>query len=680
MKFTLIAIGIVVSTVASAQEFNRSTLDPARIADELAAFQDEDVSYEELYENYLQLYANPIDLNKCTDEDLRLLHILDESQIKSFLAYRLQNGPLLSVYELQAIPEFDLPTIEKLVGFVFVSDSKSNLNRSLISRIASLNNTYLVTRYERTIQKKKGFQEIEDAASRFKGSADELYLRFRSSQPKDYSIGFTIEKDAGEEMRFAPRKKQYGADYLSYHVQLSEKKRLKNLILGDYQCSFGQGLIAGGAFGLGKGGETINTVRKANIGFLPYTSVNEAGMLKGVAGTYQITSDLYFSGFYSSSYRDANIDTSSSAFTSFSTTGLHRNVNEITRRKQLHETIYGGVLNYKYKSLDAGVIVQRFSLGSEWQRTLTPYNQLAFRGDDNINTGVFANYQVNNISLFTEAAKSLKGGIGFVAGALASLTSQLDIALVLRNYERDYYSFYSNAFSENTTPQNERGMYWGWKYKFNRRYTLSGYADLFQFSWLKFRTYRPSVGHELLYRFSYQPSRKTLAFIQYRYESKERNNAESSAHYMVSETAKQNLWISFDYELFPRLRMKSRAQFSQFHSTENVTNGMVLLQDLSYSFEKIQCTLRHAIFETDDFDNRQYVYENDVWLAYSLPAYYGRGLRNYILLEYKLNRQFSLWMRYSQSVYRDREEIGSGVDVTNGSKVSEVKVQMRMKI
>jgi hypothetical protein len=50
-------------------------------------------------------------------------------------------------------------------------------------------------------------------------------------------------------------------------------------------------------------------------------------------------------------------------------------------------------------------------------------------------------------------------------------------------------------------------------------------------------------------------------------------------------------------------------------------------------------TGRYAIFDTEDYDNRQYVYERDVWLTYSLPAYEGRGVRNYIVAEYSFHEE-----------------------------------------
>ena len=88
---------------------------------------------------------------------------------------------------------------------------------------------------------------------------------------------------------------------------------------------------------------------------------------------------------------------------------------------------------------------------------------------------------------------------------------------------------------------------------------------------------------------------------------------------------------------------------------------------------------RYVVFDTDDFDNRQYSYEKDVWLAYSLPSYYGRGVRHCAMIEYKITRSITLWLRYTQTRYTDREEIGSGLDTIKGDLASDVKFQVRMK-
>jgi hypothetical protein len=90
---------------------------------------------------------------------------------------------------------------------------------------------------------------------------------------------------------------------------------------------------------------------------------------------------------------------------------------------------------------------------------------------------------------------------------------------------------------------------------------------------------------------------------------------------------------------------------------------------------KIKFTARYALFETEDYDNRQYAYENDVFLAYSLPAYFGSGIRKMIMIQYKVNRHISFWIRYAHTRYRNQESIGTGVDGIDGDKKNDIKFQ-----
>jgi len=683
-KIACLLLVFNVMAFVRAQDYPRKNIDASRLADDLFAFQDLDLNYEALYENMLQLLTNPIDLNKAGSEDLRFLNILSEAQVQSFIQYRSENGPLLSVYELQAIDGFDPTTIYRLIPFVKVNDPFSALSTSLFTRALHQEDNYFITSYEQSLEQKRGFKTETDSQHRFKGSDNNIYLRFRSSRPGDFSFGFTAEKDAGEQLRWSPSAHQYGFDYLSFHAQLQNKGRLKNLVLGDYQAQFGQGLTLGGIFGMGKGAETISTTRRSNIGLLPYTSINEAGSLHGIGATYALSKNLLITGFYSNTLQDATLasgDTLDAASaSSLQIAGLHRNEAELANRKQIRQTTWGGVLNYKYKSLDAGAIVSTLEFSVPIERTQTLYNQFAFNGNQNRNASVFLNYTFHNATFFSELSQSIHAGKGAVLGVIASLTNRFDISILYRKYDRNFYSFYSSGFSENTNPQNESGIYWGWKYTWNRKVSFNGYFDVFRFPWLRYRSYTPSDGSEWLGRLTYQPSKKVLIFLQAREEIKVRNVDGAPALYTTAEGTKRNYWINLEYGVTKNLRMKTRAQFSSYAISQSLTHGLAVLHDINLDLGKFGITARYALFDTDDYDNRQYVYEQDVWLAYSFPAYYGVGVRNFVLVEYKVNRNLSLWLRYGHTRYTDRSVIGSGVDAIDGNTKNDVKFQLRFKL
>lgn len=664
------------------QQYPRDDFNLQNIADDLYGFQDQDINYEDLYENLAQLLAHPLDLNKADQEELRFLNILSEEQISELLVYREKSGKLLSVYELQSMTTFDSATFHKIFPFLTVLDPSSAVNRSLLDRIKREGEHYMLLRYERTLENKKGFKSESTADNRFKGSPDKYYLRFRSSRPSDFSFGFTAEKDAGESMVWDPQKNYYGFDYLSAHAQLQNKGRIKNIIIGDYQAQFAQGIMFGGLFGMGKGGETITTTRRSNIGFLPYTSTYETGLWRGAAATFEIRKNVYVSAFYSNTKRDANAEDgeTETVITSFQNTGLHRNTKELSNRKQITEENTGLVLQYKKNQFDGGVMFNHVRFDKEIIRNRNMYNQFYFQGKQNQNIGAYLNYSLQNFAFFSEVSQTLNGGHAYVAGVLANLSSRFDIALVHRKFSRDFYTFYTNAFGEGSMAQNESGMYWGWKYAVNKKLSMSGYADLFRFPWIRYRSYTPSSGHEWLLRLTWQPTRKITLLLQAREESKVRNRRDDSVPlYETAEGVKRNYLFNSQYTVSPQLKLRTRIQLSTYTFYNKTSEGMALIQDVNYSLGKFEIRARYALFDTQDYDNRQYVYEDDVWLAFSMPAYDGVGVRNYVLLEYKFNPHVSVWMKYARTRYTDRPEIGSGADLISGHIKSDIKFQLRIK-
>lgn len=455
--------------------------------------------------------------------------------------------------------------------------------------------------------------------------------------------------------------------------------------MGDYRAQFGQGIALGSVFGIGKNAEAVTTVRRSNIGFVPYTSLYESGYFRGASISYALAKNITLHGFLSGKRSDAPVkkDTltdSGSFVSSISQTGLHRTTAERAGEKTIAEQNTGVIVQYKNKSLDGGLLIHQTHFNVSLNRSPSLYNQFYFNGNTNTNVGGFLNYNWSNFTFFSEYSQSINYGRAFVGGMLGSLTPKLDIAIHLRNYDKNYYSFYSNAISENAAPQNESGIYWGWKYQFNKKYSLSGYADLFQFPWLHYRSYAPSDGTEWLLRFNYQPSKTVKIFLQAREESKIKNGTDDTNLYQTASTTKRNFWINADYAATPRLSFRTRAQFSKTNQSGSITNGTLFLQDANFDLKRFSVTARLALFDTDDYDNRMYVYEPDVWLAFTFPAYYGKGIHQLLMLEYQPIDRITFWLRWGQTRYTDRSTIGSAGELIQGNTRNDLKFQVRFKL
>ena len=69
---------------------------------------------DDSYEMDLEYRArHPLNLNQASSDELAALHLLTALQISNFMLYRKLLGSLLSIYELQAVPGWDLTSIQE---------------------------------------------------------------------------------------------------------------------------------------------------------------------------------------------------------------------------------------------------------------------------------------------------------------------------------------------------------------------------------------------------------------------------------------------------------------------------------------------------------------------------------------------------------------------------------------
>lgn len=689
-KIRLIICASMLTLTWSLNAQQAGQFDLEAFVEELFSLQEADVNYEDLYESLLLLYQNPLNLNDATTQELQSLYILSRSQITSLQTYISEKGKLLTLYELQLIDGFDYATIQRLVPFVTIDPTDANADdRPLLQRILEERNNYFITRYERVLEQRRGYTTPEDPEdTRYAGSPDKLYFRYRVSKTQDFSLGFTAEKDPGEALIWDGATNRRGMDYWSAHFMLEKQGRLRKAIIGDYQLQFGQGLLYGAGLAVGKGSETVNTVERVTLGIKPYTSVLEGGFLRGVAGTYEVTDQLNVTGFYSRLNQDANIrqndgpDGFPEFFSSLQLSGLHRTPNEIGNKRAVTETVFGANAHYSFRNgASAGFTITGNQFSTPLQRSSAPYNRFEFAGTDHYNAGLYGNYDWRNVSLFGEAAISKSGGIGAVGGFTTSMTPRIDFAMVFRSYDRDFHSFRGTAFAEGSRNINESGVYWGIKYTLNRQFFLTAYYDTYRFPWLRFRVNAPSEGNDYLIRLNYNPGRRVKLYGQFRKETKEINTTDSETNQtVISAGTKTQFLTNLEFSASQQLKLKSRIQYSDYKLDGTRTDGYAFMQDAVYDLGDWTFSGRIALFDTEGNENRQYAYERDVLYAFSIPAYSGRGIRNYFLIHYKASRKLDIWARIARTSYYDRTEIGTGLETIEGDKRTEVKFQVRYKL
>ncbi|MBO9701099.1 MAG: helix-hairpin-helix domain-containing protein [Sporocytophaga sp.] len=673
---TICIILLGISSVSFAQdeipEVTLNELTPAASEDE----------QEAIFNNILDLFQEPLDLNNAEREDLQKLNLLSEQQIEGILRHRATTGHYESIYELQVIEELDLFTIKKILPFITVISS-DNSWKGLLARIHK-NPADFIIKYERSPENKKGYSSNASESTRYLGKPYKTYIRIKSSKAKDFSIGLIAEKDPGEIYKWEPAKNYYLFDFASFHLGVYNKGKLKSFTIGDYKLQAGQGLIFGSGYYLGKNAEAISGIKRAGSGILQNTSVTESGFFRGTAASLTFKR-ITVSGFYSSINKDASINTTESDslsneyFSTVYTTGYHRTISEINKKAAISQRDAGFIISFqnKIQNLNIGLNFINTHFSKSFEKNTNIYNSFDFKGQDNTCYSIDAAYRFYNLSMFSEAAFSTGGGKALVGGVLASLHKKIDFLFLLRKYDKNFYSFYGRAFGENTTNKNETGLYWGIKITPNKKYNLSAYFDTYTFPWLKYRTYEPSRGNDFNIRFSYQPSKTTLAYIQIRKAIQEQNSFATNITYATETCISEMRTLGLDYKANEFISLTTKIIQTKAKKNNLNTNGYFLIQDINVHFRGIKLSLRYALSDAENYDNRAYVFEKDVLLGYALPAYYGKGSRAYLVLHGRLLKHLGYWIKYGYYIYPFMDMTGTGSEETQGNIRSEIKIQLR---
>ena len=204
----LIIAGLFCSLFSWAQERNEIIQQRVEFISEQN--ESEEIDLTNLFDQLNYFFDHPINLNATDGEDLRALGLLTEVQITNILLHRKQFGKFISIYELQSLTYWDLPTIQLVLPFIRVDDRLDQLHLTFKDAIQE-GKFELYTRYQRTPEQKLGYEQVSDSViansnSYYYGNADRYYTRFRYTYRTNLSLGFTAEKDPGEEFLKAVRK------------------------------------------------------------------------------------------------------------------------------------------------------------------------------------------------------------------------------------------------------------------------------------------------------------------------------------------------------------------------------------------------------------------------------------------------------------------------------------------
>ena len=556
-----------------------------------AAMEMSEVDFEQLQNDLYAIHDAPIDLNHTSDEELSRLYFLSPQQIDEILMYA-DKHPFESLYELRMIPSLTDYEIRDLVPFVRVSERAPEQHFYARDVFGQASHEVIARVDVRNIENTKVGDPVYAQA------------RYRFDYKRRVVFGAQLQRPVGglaQDLR-------WGA-----YLQLRDiAPHLHSVVGGNFQASFGQGLVLAPVFHSGKSMYVLSIGQQREA--LRYYGSADGEGLHGAGATIRWEwgkqTRLDVSALYSLNH-----------------------ANDSTWRH-----VVGANLCLRHKRLE----VQLSGIESIWSDSIHPYrdakyNRHYFRGRNQAVLGASVRYNYGWFDAFAEVAVSQnrQWGVGVIAGSRFYPTSGVSLIALYRYYSPWFDNPLGYAFSETSRINDENGGYIGFEVTRLKNWRFTGYGDVFYFSGYKYGLGDDTctVGYDALAEVQYIRQTWRIGL-----RARARKKGPSSTY---------SLRAMFDWQQGGwSLRTTADANYLP-------TYGISLAQDVGYSFSAVPLSLRVRLqgFDAREWANRVYLYEHDVLYAFSNPATYGLGGRAYLIVRWQIIKQLALYLRVSETVY-----------------------------
>lgn len=598
-----------------------------------------------------------IDLNTAEEADLLGSGLFRFEWVRNLLDYRKRFGPFLSVYELQAIPGWEPGWLRQIKQYITVGNNRKLKFSPAIWRKEG--EQRLLLRWAGTLEKNRGIKEKVYAG---KGFA-QLY-RYRYQWQRRIQFGFTWEKDVGEKKGF-----------FSAHLQLRDLGRLKLLVIGDYTISQGQGLVQWQGMRFGKGGDPAGIKRQGAV-LRSYTSAGEVFFHRGLGLVWQNKS-VEVTGFISHRFLSGNKepdDSGETVMTTISNSGYHRTASEIGGRNVLQRWAGGGTVRWRKKLWQVSLNVNSFKYSIPIWPNTAPYRLYAFRGNTGSALSLDWSGSLRGIHFFTESAVCHTGKTALLGGLLFSPDKKMDFALMARKIAPGYISPEAQTVTQASTVQNEQGLLISLRGRPRDRWIIDTYLDCFSFPWLRYQVDGSSVGNEFQLSLIHTPHRGTEIMTRFRTSNRWKNGVSHLGTSGLTAVRQKSLRFQVSLPFSAVLQYRQRMEWVRVGKGR----GGLIFADFRWKPVSVPWSgsFRVQWAGTDGYDSRIYVFENDVLYASSLSAFSEKQFRYYLVLSGKPLKKIQLSFKFSQSLFIDKQSIGSGWGEIKGNHRSEWRVQL----
>ena len=620
---------------------------------------------EEAFAILSELSEHPLDLNTATREDLERIPFLNAQQIEDIQAYVYQYHGMRTLGELSMIESLDFQRRQLLSYFVYLSPVSDNkLFPSLKEILSKGHHTLLFTC-------KAPFYQRKGDINGYLGYPYSHSFRYNFHYSDYFQLGLIGAQDAGEP--FFSNNNKFGYDHYSFYIQLRKLGKIRNLVLGRYKLSFGQGLVINNTLSFGKYA-ALSTLGRQTNGIRVYSSRSSINYLQGAAATIELAHNLDLTTFLSYRTIDATL-TSNGDIKTILNTGYHRTAKEMERKDNASQFTTGGNLNWRCGRLTLGLT----ALFTHFDKALSPNTELYYRryapsGNDFWNVGINYSYMRKRWSLAGETATCNGGTLATINNISVQVKSNLSLLAMQRYYRHDYTGLFARSFAEGGKIQNENGLLLGTNWEIKHGLSLIAYTDYSYFSHPRFGSHTASHTWDNVLNLYYTHKVWSLC-AGYKLKLREKDDFNKTA---LSNEITQRGRLTLNYKAKTWVS-KTQLDISICHNLNNSIGYMASENVTWIPNSWLQFTALLGYFHTDDFASRIYIYERRPLYSFSFPSFYGIGLHYALFARAELSPNLALILQSSTTSYFDRDKISSGLQQINGSTKSDLELQIRWK-
>ena len=356
--------------------------------------------------------------------------------------------------------------------------------------------------------------------------------------------------------------------------------------------------------------------------------------------------------------------------------GYHRTRTELDRKNNTHETDLGGSIGYKKGTFHANLNMVYTHL----DRPLIPqsvlYKRYAASGSDFTNISVDYGYNGIRWGMSGETALNRQGAVATINTLNWRATEGLTLMLLHRYYDKRYTALHAYSFGESSSVQNEHGAYLGAKWVPSRAWLIQGYADYAHFAWPRYRVGNSSDTFDALLSAGYSSSKWNME-ARYRMRIRQYDN---SAIKRLENQPEHRLRLRTGLTMSLQLSLLTQIDAVRVFADNAWQQGIMMSQHATWQWRWLKADAHIGWFRTDSYDARLYQYERSLQYDFSFPAYYGHGVRHSLMLLATIGQRLTAVIKYGTTNYFDRSTIGSGLQQINHSSMTDILLQLRLKI